>query len=228
MSQPDSENIPQPERGRPGVEVSGNSQADAEALSFVERETRRRKRLLRFYLLLLAIPVAVGVAVLIFGRSDSRLVIDEIRSQAPRIVQREVGEQIRPTIKTEVQNQISPTLGQIDSKISEVAQSSKDSLEETNKKLQAENESLKTELNNKINDVAQSRVSREELQKQNESLKTELNSSRDAAIQGINQRLGQLQTGLEGKIRVLQQRVEVLPRQRTGVSERNSITTPQP
>jgi regulator of replication initiation timing len=228
MSQPDSENIPQPERGRPGVGVSGSLQADAEALSFVERETRRRKRLLRFYLLLLAIPVAVGVAVLIFGRSDTRLVIDEIKTQAPAIVKSAVGDQIKPTIKEEVKNQISPTLGQIDSKISEVAQSSKTSLEEANKKLQAENESLKTELNNKINDVAQSRVSREELQKQNESLKTELNSSRDAAIQGISQRLGQIQTGLEGKIRVLQQRVDVLPRQRSGGINRNLITTPQP
>lgn len=191
--------------------VEGNIPRREEGGSFVEREARRRRRLLRFYLLLLIIPIALAIVVLVFGRSDRTLVIDEIKSQAPSLVQREVGQQIRPTIQSEVKNQISPTLGQIDGKINQVAETSKVSLEETNKRLQEENEALKTELNNKINEVAQSRVSREELQKENENLKTEINNSRQADLRVINQRVEQIQQfqrGLEGKVNGLQQRFD--------------------
>jgi hypothetical protein len=135
MSQADSENIPQPE-----------------AISFVERETRRRKRLLRFYLAMLAIPVALGIVVLIFGRSDSRMVIDEIKAQAPPIVKEAVGDQIKPTIKDEVKNQITPTLEQLGTlktrqdKVEETTGSLKASQEETSTRLQKENEAIKSDL----------------------------------------------------------------------------------
>lgn len=75
--------------------------------TFADRETRRRKRQLRFYLALLAIPIAVGIVILIFGRSDSQMVTDEIRKQASPVVEKEIREQIKPTIQSEVETQVS-------------------------------------------------------------------------------------------------------------------------
>lgn len=89
------------------------SRPEDEGLSFVERETRRRKRLLRFYLAMLAIPVLLAATVLLFGRSDRQMVTEELKSQTPALVREAAGEQFAPAIQTEVQNQITPTLGQI-------------------------------------------------------------------------------------------------------------------
>ena len=169
----------------------------ADAATFVERETRRRKRLLRFYLALLIIPVALAIVVLVFGRSDRRVVMDEIREQAPPIVQRELGERIEPTIRTEVQKQITQPLEQIDSKINEVAQS-KASREEVTKTVEAGNESLRNEINSKF---VQPGVSREEfnrLLEENKSLRNELNN---------------VKSNLEEKFQALQKRVIILSEQ---------------
>jgi small-conductance mechanosensitive channel len=144
-------NDSQPELGSFKVEVIQGKQPEPEAKSFAERELQRRKRLLRFYLALLAIPVAIGVVVLIFGRSDSKLVMDEIKSQAPPIVRREVGEQIKPTIKSEVQSQVNPTLEQLDAlkarqeTIEKETGSLKDS-QATITKLQDESKSIRQDL----------------------------------------------------------------------------------
>jgi hypothetical protein len=154
MSQVDEGSNRRYEPETPGATVAASSEADAGA--FVARETRRRKRLLRVYLLLLAIPVALGIVVLIFGRSDRRLVMEELQTQAPPIVQREVGEQIKPTIKSEVQSQMSPTFGEIEglktrqAQIEEAAGSLKISQEETTAALRKENEALKNEVKNEL------------------------------------------------------------------------------
>jgi len=100
----------------PGELVKPKSRVDAtgrefkRVASFVERETQRQKRMLGFYLSLLMIPVLLGVAVLIFGRSDRRVVTDEIKQQAPTIVRGEIQEQVRPAIQNEVQTQVSSSL----------------------------------------------------------------------------------------------------------------------
>ena len=75
--------------------------------TFADRETQRRKRQLRLYLALLAIPIAVGIVILIYGRSDSQMVTDEIRKQASPVVEKEIREQIKPTIQSEVETQVS-------------------------------------------------------------------------------------------------------------------------
>jgi hypothetical protein len=146
------------------VDVGNTRPIEDENGRAVEREILRRKRLLRFYLLLLAIPVALGIIVLVFGRSDRRVVMDEIQTQAPTIVQREVGEQIKPTIQSEVQNQVQnriqsevqaqvgPALGQLDdlkmrqAKVEEVAGSLSASQQKIAASLRSENESLKNEV----------------------------------------------------------------------------------
>ena len=81
--------------------------------SFVERETRRQKRMLTFYLLLLLIPLILGVLLLKFGRSDSLMVLEEIRKQTPPIVRSQIQEQVRPAIQSEVQTQVTSSLGAI-------------------------------------------------------------------------------------------------------------------
>jgi chaperonin cofactor prefoldin len=229
MSQVDEGSTRQRERESPAIEVIGNSQAQDEAGSFVERETRRRKRLLRLYLMLLIIPVALAIVILIYGRSDRRAVMDEIKAQAPPIVQREVGQQIKPTIETEVQKQISQPLEQIDSKINEVAQT-KVSQEEINK-IQGENAALRNQLSVKIDEVDKAKASREEVtktvQEGNESIRKEVNSrfvqtgiSREEfnRLQEENKslriELNDLKTGLERRFQALQQRVLVLSNQK--------------
>jgi site-specific DNA-cytosine methylase len=202
MSQPDSENIPQPERER--HVISANSQADAEEISFAERETRRRKRLLRFYLLMLAIPVALGIGVLIFGRSDSRMVIDEIKAQAPAIVKSAVGEQIKPTIKDEVKNQITPTLEQLGT-----LQTRQDKVEETTGSLKASQEETSTRL-----------------QKENEAIRSDLGK----LDQGINERLDKERQdlikgrqALEDKVKTLEERIRAMSTSRQPVKKRDRI-----
>lgn len=92
---------------------TGWQEESQDTSSFVEREMRRQKRILRFYLLLLLVPVILGIAILIFGRSDRRVVTDEIKKQAPTIVRSEIQDQVRPAIQTEVKTQVSSSLGEI-------------------------------------------------------------------------------------------------------------------
>jgi hypothetical protein len=222
MSQVDEGRPRQREAESSEVTVVRSSQPEDEASSFVERETRRRKRLLRFYLLLLVIPVVLAIVILVYGRSDRRVVMDEIRAQAPPIVQREVGEQIRPTIETEVHKQITQPLEQIDTKINEVAQT-KVSQEELNK-IQGESAALKNELSVKIDEVDKSKASREEVTKTvqagNDALRSEVNNrfvqsgvSREEFNQlreenrVLRNELNNVKSGLEGRIQALQQRV---------------------
>lgn len=229
MSQVDEGSTRQRERESATIEVLRNSQAEDEAGSFVERETRRRKRLLRLYLTLLIIPVALAIVILVYGRSDRRIVIDEIKAQAPPIVQKEVGQQIKPTIETEVQKQISQPLEQIDSKINEVAQT-KVSQEEINK-IQGENAALRNELSVKIDEVDKAKASREEVTKTvqagNEAIKSELNNRFTLAgvsredfnrlqeeNKSLRTELNDVKTGLERRIQALQQRVIALSNQR--------------
>ena len=98
---------------KPGNKAGTVGKEGQAASSFVERETLRQKRLLRFYLSLLLVPVILGVAILIFGRSDRRVVTDEIKKQAPTIVRTEIQEQVRPAIQSEVKTQVSSSLGEI-------------------------------------------------------------------------------------------------------------------
>jgi cell division protein FtsB len=81
--------------------------------SFVEREAQRQKRMLTFYLLLLLIPLALGIVLLKFGYSDSQMVMEEIKKQAPPIVRSEIQEQVKPAIQSEVQTQVTSSLGTI-------------------------------------------------------------------------------------------------------------------
>lgn len=229
MSQVDEGSRRQREREGFTIETVNVSHAEDDAGSFVERETRRRKRLLRVYLMLLIIPVALAIVVLVYGRSDRRVLMDEIKTQAPPIVQREVGEQIRPTVETEVQKQIAQPLVQIDNKINEVAQT-KVSQEEINK-IQEENKSLRNELSVKIDEVDKSKASREEVTKTvkdgDEALRREVNNR--LTLSGVSREefnrlreennalkteLSNLRNGLEGKIQALQQRVVILSNQR--------------
>ncbi len=236
MSQVDEGSTRQRESEPIAVEAVSVPQAEGEAGSFVERETRRRKRLLRFYLMLLIIPVALAVIVLVYGRSDRRVVMDEIKAQAPPIVQREVGEQIRPTIETEVQKQISQPLEQIDSKINEVAQT-KVSQEEINK-IQGENAALRNELSVKIDEVDKSKASREEVTKTvqagNKAFRAEVNKvfvqsgvSREEfnrlrdENRSLRNELNDVKNGLERKFQALQQRV-------ISLSNDREILKPQP
>jgi hypothetical protein len=232
MSQVDEGGRQGRERGGFSVEVSGSPPAgadDAAAASFVERETKRRKRLLRFYLLLLIIPVGLAFVLLIYGRSDRRVVLDEIKTQAPPIVQREVSEQIRPTIETEVQKQIAQPLEQIDGKINEVAQT-KVSQEELNK-IQGENAALRNELTVKIDEVDKAKASRAEVtqtvQAGNEAIRKEVNNRLTQASvsreefnrlveenKSLRTELSNLKNGLEGRLQLLQQRVITLSNQK--------------
>jgi hypothetical protein len=223
MSQVDEGSNRRHEPENLGVAVVANSQPADEAASFVERETRGRKRLLRFYLMLLAIPVALAVVVLIFGRSDRRVVMDEIQTQAPPIVQREVGEQIKPTIKSEVQTQISPTLGEIDGlktrqvQIEEAAGSLKISQEETTATLRKENEALKTELKNdlkKLDNGVNERLSN--LGSINERLKK---------LEALDERLIRLERqSIEGRLKNLETQIKELSGRRVN----NGNQFPQP
>jgi signal transduction histidine kinase len=94
-------------------EPSAGGQEGAITPSFVERETRRQKRMLRVFLALLMIPLILGVALLVFGRSDRQAVLDELRKQAPPIVRSEIQEQVRPAIQSEVKTQVTSSLGVI-------------------------------------------------------------------------------------------------------------------
>jgi hypothetical protein len=240
MSQVDEGSARQRDSATSEVTVVRSSQPEDDAGSFVERETRRRKRLLRFYLLLLIIPVALAIVILVYGRSDRRVVMDEIKAQAPPIVQREVGEQIRPTIETEVQKQISEPLTQIDTKINEVAQT-KVSQEELSK-IQDENAALRNELSVKIDEVDKSKASRDEVTKTvqagDEALRNEVNNrfvqsgvSREEFNRLLEENrvlrteLNNVKNGLEGRIQALQQRVISLSNRRIRTGE---IIKPQP
>lgn len=234
MSQVDEGNARQRESESSEVTIVRSSQPEDDAGSFVERETRRRKRVLRFYLMLLIIPVALAIVVLVYGRSDRRAVMDEIKVQAPPIVQREVGEQIRPTIETEVQKQISQPLVQIDSKINEVAQS-KVSQEEINK-IQDENAALRNELSVKIDEVDKSKASRDEVAKTvqagDEAIRNEVNNrfvqsgvSREEfnrlrdENRTLRNELNSVKNGLEERIQALQKRVISLSNDRIRTDE---------
>ncbi len=240
MSQVDEGSTRQRDSETSEVTVVRSSQPGDDAGSFVERETRRRKRLLRFYLMLLIIPVALAIVVLVYGRSDRRVVMDEIKAQAPPIVQREVGEQIRPTIETEVQKQISEPLTQIDTKINEVAQT-KVSQEEINK-IQGENAALRNDLSVKIDEVDKSKASREEVTKTvkdgNEAIRNEVNNrfvqssvSREEIDklrqenEALRTELNTVKNGLERRMQALQQRVISLSNDRIRTDE---IIRPQP
>jgi hypothetical protein len=240
MSQVDEGSTRQRDVETSEVTIVRSSQPEDDAGSFVERETRRRKRLLRFYLMLLIIPVALAIVILVFGRSDRRVVMDEIKAQTPPIVQREVGEQIRPTIETEVQKQISEPLTQIDTKINEVAQT-KVSQEEISK-IQGENAALRNELSVKIDEVDKTKASREDVtktvQQGNDAIRKEVNNrfvQSDVSREDINQlreenkelrtELNNVKNGLERRIQALQQRVISLSNGRTGTDE---VRRPQP
>ena len=100
---------PQPDQLR-----SDTGEAESQGTSsFVERETRRQKRMLTFYLLLLLIPLILGVVLLKFGNSDRQMVLEEIRKQAPPIVRSQIQEQVKPAIQSEVRTQVTSSLGVI-------------------------------------------------------------------------------------------------------------------
>jgi chromosome segregation ATPase len=77
-------------------DVSDYSNGGERMAQAIEREIRRRQRLLRFYLALLAIPLVVGVVFLSFGRSDRQLVQDEVRAGVAPVHQR--FEEIQPAL----------------------------------------------------------------------------------------------------------------------------------
>lgn len=198
-------------------------QAEDEAGSFLERETTRRKRTLGLYLALLAVPVALGIAVLVFGRSDRRLVLDEIKTQAPPIVQKEVGEQIAPTIRSEVQSQFAPTLEQIaglqnqqgevrnelatarseinavEAQQNQTAASLRASQQETATALRKENQSLKTELETVAGSVRGSQETTAALRRESEALKIEVRGQIRALDNGVNEKLRKFD-GLDEKL----------------------------
>jgi hypothetical protein len=209
MSQADEESNRPIKQDISGFNAEGTSQSVNEASAFIARETRRRKRLLKFYLALLAVPVALGIAVLIFGRSDSRLVMDEIKTQAPPIVQREVGEQLKPTIKSEVQTevgeqlrptvksevetQVNPALGMIDDLRKEQAQ------------LKQADESLKASQENAVRTI------------KNESGESVRSQLAELGVPAINNRLGKLEgQNLDARLRKLEGMVEKLMNQPRG------------
>jgi chromosome segregation ATPase len=195
------------------------SEEDA-GMSFVEREMRRRKRLLRFYLALLIIPVLLGIAVLIFGRSDRQMVTEELKNQTPLVVRETVGTQVAPAIQTEVEKQITPTLGQInelktrqDSITNEVktlsASTTKltpeevESIRQSGERL-AKQDAIINELQTTTRQ-SQERFNRQDamirdIQKQNESIRGQM---RDQNLSDINARLGRL----EGQIKALSGRL---------------------
>ena len=196
-----------------------SSEEDA-GMSFVEREMRRRKRLLRVYLALLIIPVLLGIAVLVFGRSDRQMVAEELKNQTPSVVRETVGTQVAPAIQTEVEKQIAPTLGQInelktrqDSIADEVktlsASTTKLSPEEVEVIRQsgarlAKQDAVISELQTATRQ-SQERFNRQEtmisnIQKQNESIR---NQMRELNLSDINAKLGRL----EREIKVLSGRL---------------------
>jgi flagellar motility protein MotE (MotC chaperone) len=209
------------------VDKVSNRPVEDETGQAVEREILRRKRLLRFYLLLLAIPVALGIIVLVFGRSDRRMVKEEIQTQAPTIVQREVGEQIKPTIKSEVQSevqsavqaQVGPALGQLDdlktrqARVEEVAGSLSASQQETTTALRRENEALKSEVKNELRTL-DSGVNQKlsKLDAVNEKLnRLDAINDRLNKLDAINDRLIKLERqGIGDRLNKLENRVETL------------------
>lgn len=224
-----AQEVDQGSNRRPEFEIrSGNSVtsplAEDDAGSFLERETQRRKRMLRFYLALLAVPVALGIAVLVFGRSDRKLVMEEIRVQAPPIVQQQVGEQIAPTIKSEVQNQFAPTLEQIaglqsqqgevknelaaardeinvvEQRQNQTAASLRASQQETETALRRENQSLKTQIDTVAGSVKNSQQeTTAALRRESEAIKSEVRADFRALDNGVNQKLRKLD-GLDEKL----------------------------
>jgi DNA repair exonuclease SbcCD ATPase subunit len=152
------------------------SRSEDEALSFVERETRRRKRLLRFYLAMLAVPILLAAAVLLFGRSDRQMVTEEIKTQAPAVVRQAAGDQFAPAIQTEVQNQITPTLGQINE-----LKTRQDSIAEEVKTLSASNAKLTPE------EVETIRQSGQRLSRQDTAIAELQNATRQSGERLANQ-----------------------------------------
>jgi hypothetical protein len=204
MSDVDEGNNPPPESN----EVAEEKQAEDDAESFLERETQRRQQSLKLYLALLAIPVALGIVVLIFGRSDRRLVLDEIRTQAPPLVQREVGEQLKPTIKSEVQTQISPTLGEIDglktrqTQIEEVSGSLKTLQAETTATLRKDNEAFKSEVKSELRTLSGVNEKLNGLDALNERLNSLERQELDARLRDLATRL----RNLENRVKMLEGR----------------------
>jgi uncharacterized phage infection (PIP) family protein YhgE len=212
---------------RPEFEVTSSNPVqprpeEDEAGSFLERETLRRKRMLRFYLALLAVPVALGIAVLVFGRSDRRLVLEEIKTQAPPIVKDAVGEQIAPTVKSEVQNQFAPTLEQIaglqtqqaevknqldaaQQQVAGVGQqqnqiaSSLTATQQETAALRKESQSLKTQVDAVAGSVKTSQETTDQLRRESESLKTEVRTQIRALDTGVSEKLRRLD-GLDEKL----------------------------
>jgi uncharacterized coiled-coil DUF342 family protein len=197
-------------------------QAEDDAGSFLERETLRRKRLLRFYLALLAVPVALGIIVLVFGRSDRQLVMEEIKTQDPPIVQKEVGEQIAPTVKSEVRNQFAPTLeqiaglqsqqGEVKNELAATRQqvagvgqqqnqiaTSLTAAQQETAALRKENQSLKSQIETAAGSARAAQETTAALRRESESLKTEVRSQIRALDSGVNQKLSRLE-GLDEKL----------------------------
>lgn len=94
------------------IEIGGRKKSPP-TTSFVEREAQRQKRMLTFYLLLLSIPLILGVVLLKYGRSDSQMLLDEFKKQAPPLVKSEIQQQVGPAIHSEVQTQVNSSLGAI-------------------------------------------------------------------------------------------------------------------
>lgn len=169
-----------------------------EGLSFVERETRRRKRLLRFYLAMLAVPLLLAAAVLLFGRSDRQMVREELKTQAPAVVRQVAGDQFAPAIQTEVQNQITPTITQINE-----LKTSQAAIAEEVKTLSASNAKLTPE------DVETIRQSGERFARQETAIK-EL-QTQTAAISSQLRNLSDIQgklDRLEGQVKALALRID--------------------
>lgn len=196
MSQLDKGKTPRQEPIMSEASIVANSQPDEnpqledEADSFVAREASRRKRLLRFYLILLAVPVALAIAVLIFGRSDRQVVMETIEREAPAIVQEEVGNQVQPAINAEVKNQIAPTLNEIKG-LEQKTDMLSNSQKEIEVSLRNEAQSLRSKIDDKANTVS--------VETQAKINRLEADSIRKL-------------TAIENKIRALEDRINKLPK----------------
>lgn len=223
MAQVDEAGDRPPEVGSLPRDPVSPMQTEDEAGSFLERETLRRKRLLKVYLALLAVPVALGIAVLVFGRSDRRLVLEEIKTQAPPIVQQEVGEQIAPTVRSEVQTQFAPTLeqlaglqsqqaevkNQLDAARQEVAgvgqqqnqiASSLTATQQETAALRKDNQSLKAQVETVAGSVKNTQQeTTAALRRESEAIKTDIRTEMKAFNNGVDQKLRKLD-GLDEKL----------------------------
>lgn len=196
MSDVDEGNNPPPESNKVAAKVAEEKQAEdtqpeGDAESFLEREIERRQQSLKLYLALLAIPVALGIVVLIFGRSDRQMVTDEINNKSANIVARELETQIQPNINQAVENinaavekRFSPTLTKIDN-----LNARQDEIQKTTGSLNASQQQLTTKLKSETDSL------RNEISGVNSNINlklSEVTKTTNKKIEDINTEFGKL------------------------------------